>query len=127
MQNCSDGGHSRESDKNIFKVDVYLKEQGYHIVPVNPFADEIRREKTYKSRSYMLTCLQETIDIVNIFRPAAQANSKDENILWKTADCLDVTADSKLRERAIDTFTKVLNKRALRPSSLGLCKTAQQQ
>ncbi len=42
-------GLSREPDKPSYEVAAYLKKHGFRIVPVNPFADEILGEKSYKS------------------------------------------------------------------------------
>ena len=42
-------GLSREPEKDSFQVAKYMQKHGYRIVPVNPFADEILGEKSYKS------------------------------------------------------------------------------
>ena len=42
-------GLSREPDKDSHRVSAYLKAHGFRIIPVNPFADEILGEKSYKS------------------------------------------------------------------------------
>jgi predicted CoA-binding protein len=61
-------GLSRELGKPSHTVAAYLKGHGYHIVPVNPFADEILGEKSYKSLSEMPVDIKRTIQVVNIFR-----------------------------------------------------------
>ncbi len=61
-------GCSRESEKPSHTVPKYMKEEGYKIIPVNPFADQILGEKVHKS----LSEINEPIDIVNIFRPSEQ-------------------------------------------------------
>jgi predicted CoA-binding protein len=38
-------GLSREPERDSYKVSAYLKQHGYRIIPVNPFADEILGEK----------------------------------------------------------------------------------
>jgi len=58
-------GISRDSEKPSHKIPKYLKERGYKIIPINPFADEILGEKSLKS----LALVGETVDIVDIFRP----------------------------------------------------------
>jgi len=63
-------GLSREPDKDSHRVSAYLKEHGFRIIPVNPFADEILGEKSYKSLLDILAEIQKSIEIVDIFRPA---------------------------------------------------------
>ena len=59
-------GLSKDPAKDSHRVAKYLKSKGYHIIPINPFADVILGEKCYKS----LLDVPETIEIVDIFRPA---------------------------------------------------------
>jgi len=59
-------GLSKNPTKDSHKVAKYLKTKGYRIIPINPFADVILREKCYKN----LLDVPETIEIVDIFRPA---------------------------------------------------------
>lgn len=59
-------GLSMNAAKDSHRVAKYLKTKGYHIFPVNPFADVILGEKCYPS----LLDVPETIEVVDIFRPA---------------------------------------------------------
>jgi len=59
-------GLPRDPDKAGYRVAQYLQSVGYSIIPVNPFADEVLGEKSYKS----LLDVPETIEVVDIFRPA---------------------------------------------------------
>jgi predicted CoA-binding protein len=61
-------GCSRDPEKEAHKVPKYLKEKGYKIIPVNPFAGEILGEKVYKN----LSEIKEAVDIVDIFRPSEE-------------------------------------------------------
>jgi predicted CoA-binding protein len=63
-------GLSKEPEKDSHRVSAYLKEQGYRIIPVNPFADEVLGEKSYKSLLEIPPEIQKTVEIVDIFRPA---------------------------------------------------------
>jgi predicted CoA-binding protein len=63
-------GLSREPDKDSYRVAAYLKTHGFRIIPVNPFADEILGEKSYKSLLDIPSEIQKTIEIVDVFRPA---------------------------------------------------------
>jgi predicted CoA-binding protein len=62
-------GLSRETDKDSYRVSAYLKKHGFCIVPVNPFADEVLGEKSYKSLLDIPSEIQKSIEIVDIFRP----------------------------------------------------------
>ena len=63
-------GLSREPGKDSHRVSAYLKQHGFHIIPVNPYADEVLGEKSYKSLLDIQPDIQKTIDIVDIFRPS---------------------------------------------------------
>ncbi|GCC10429.1 hypothetical protein IPdc08_00453 [archaeon] len=78
-------GCSTNPAKEAHKVPLYMKMQGYKIIPVNPFAEEILGEKAYKK----LEDIPDEIDIVNVFRPgeetpgiAEEAIAKKANVLW---------------------------------------------
>jgi predicted CoA-binding protein len=64
-------GLSRNEDKPSYEVSAYMKNQGYRVIPVNPFVDEVLGEKSYKSILDIPIEVQKTIEIVNIFRPSA--------------------------------------------------------
>lgn len=64
-------GLSKSPSKDSHKVAEYLKEQGYHVVPINPFADKILREKCYGSLLELPEKLKKSVEIINIFRPAS--------------------------------------------------------
>jgi predicted CoA-binding protein len=63
-------GLSREPDNDSHRVSAYLKAHGFRIIPVNPFADEILGEKSYKSLLDIPPEIQKTIEVVDIFRPS---------------------------------------------------------
>ena len=63
-------GLSRELGKDSYRVSAYLQSHGFRIIPVNPFADEILGEKSYKSLLDIPPEVQKTIEIVDIFRPS---------------------------------------------------------
>jgi len=65
-------GLSRQPDKASYEVGKYLKEHGFRIIPVNPFADEVLGERSYKSLLDVPVEIQKTIEIVDIFRPAKE-------------------------------------------------------
>ena len=63
-------GLSKELEKDSHRVSAYLKQHGYRIIPVNPFADEVLGEKSYQSLLDIPPEIQKTIEIVDIFRRA---------------------------------------------------------
>ena len=63
-------GLSREPGKNSYRVSAYLKKHGFRIIPVNPFADEVLGEKSYKSLLEIPREIQKTVEVVDVFRPA---------------------------------------------------------
>jgi len=65
-------GLSRDFDKDSHRVSAYLKQNGFHIVPVNPLADELLGEKSYKSLLDIPPEIQKTIEIIDIFRPSKE-------------------------------------------------------
>ena len=65
-------GLSREPSKYSYKVAEYMGKNGFKIVPINPFADEVLGEKSYKSVLDMPVEVQKTIEVVDIFRPSQE-------------------------------------------------------
>lgn len=61
-------GCSTNPEKPAQYVPKYLQDQGYRIIPINPFADEILGEKVYKS----LHEVPEEIGTVLVFRPSEE-------------------------------------------------------
>jgi len=57
-------GLSSNPQKESYGVALYLKEQGYKVIPVNPTATEIMGEKVYPS----LSEIPEKVDVVQVFR-----------------------------------------------------------
>jgi predicted CoA-binding protein len=66
---------SKDPLKDSYQVAEYLTKRGFHIVPVNPNANEILGEKSYKSLLDMPAEIQKKLEIVDIFRPSADVLS----------------------------------------------------
>lgn len=62
-------GASRDPSKSASSVPRVMQGRGFRIIPVNPFADTILGERAYKS----LADIREKVDVVNVFRPSADA------------------------------------------------------
>jgi predicted CoA-binding protein len=62
-------GASRDSNKAGGSVPAGLQARGFRIIPINPFADTLFGERVYRSLSEVPV----PIDLVDVFRPAADA------------------------------------------------------
>ena len=62
-------GASRDPRKAGGSVPEGLQRRGFRIIPINPFADELFGERVYRT----LADVPERVDLVDVFRPAADA------------------------------------------------------
>jgi predicted CoA-binding protein len=62
-------GASGDPSKPAHRIPRYLQEQGYRIVPVNPRGGELFGEPVARS----LSEVDGPVDVVDVFRPAAEA------------------------------------------------------
>ena len=90
-------GASRDPRKAGGSVPYGLQRRGFRIIPVNPYADELFGERVYRS----LTDITEHVDVVDVFRPAAdspegarQAAAIGAGALWLQ---LDIRSDEARR------------------------------
>lgn len=79
-------GMSRHYHKAAYQVPARLAEMGFEIFPVNPFASEIMERLCYPS----LAAIPGRIDIVDVFRPSAEAYAVVEAALARHAARGDV-------------------------------------
>jgi predicted CoA-binding protein len=70
-------GCSSTPGKDAHDVPRYLHRQGYEIVPVNPYADEIFGTEAYDS----LADVPGDIDIVEVFRPSDEVSGIVDEVL----------------------------------------------
>lgn len=63
---------SRNPEKKSFTVARYLKENGFTVVPVNPFSEEILGEKCYPTLSDMPEEIRVKLEIIDVFRPSEE-------------------------------------------------------
>jgi hypothetical protein len=98
-------GLSKEPDTNSNKVALYLKSNGYKIVPVNPFVYEILDEKCYAS----LDEVPGEIEIVAIFGPAEETDSivesaikKKAKVVWMQLGIKNESAAEKARQAGLE-------------------------
>jgi predicted CoA-binding protein len=62
-------GASRDPSKPSHSVPLQMLRHGWTIIPVNPFVDEVFGVKAYPT----LADIEQQVDVVDIFRPAADA------------------------------------------------------
>jgi uncharacterized protein len=62
-------GASRDPSKAGGSVPEGLQRRGFRVIPVNPYADTLFGEKVYRS----LLDVPEKVDLVDVFRPSADA------------------------------------------------------
>jgi uncharacterized protein len=62
-------GASRSDEKAAYAVPLQLRLHGWHVIPVNPYATQIWGERCYPD----LASIPEPVDLVDVFRPSAQA------------------------------------------------------
>jgi uncharacterized protein len=62
-------GASRDPSKPAHSVPLQMLRYGWRIIPVNPFVDEVFGQRAYPT----LADIHEPVDLVDIFRPAADA------------------------------------------------------
>ncbi|PSP39751.1 CoA-binding protein [Halobacteriales archaeon QH_10_70_21] len=61
-------GCSSTPGKAAHDVPKFMRQRGYDIVPVNPYADEIFGKDVYDS----LAAVEETVELVDVFRPSEE-------------------------------------------------------
>jgi predicted CoA-binding protein len=106
-------GLSADEEKPSHAVAAYMKRHGYRIIPVNPFAEEVLGEKSYKSLLDMPAEIQKTIEIVDIFRRPAdvlpiveqtvqlkQANGKPF-VVWMQVGIVNLEAAEEARKAGL--------------------------
>ena len=78
-------GASNDPEKYSNEVATYLKEQGYHVIPVNPTEEEVLGERAYDT----VDEVPEKVDVVDVFLPpektpeiAEDAVRAGAKVLW---------------------------------------------
>lgn len=62
-------GASRHDEKSAHSVPLQMHLHGWHVIPVNPYAQQIWGEPCYRT----LADVPGPVDLVNVFRPSDQA------------------------------------------------------
>jgi predicted CoA-binding protein len=119
-------GLSSNTEKESYWIVSYLKDQGYHIIPVNPTATEILGEKAYPD----LASIPEKIDVVQVFRKSEDvppvvddAIKVGAKVVWMQEGIVNEEAAQKAREAGLQvvmdacmraTHRRLIGERAMR-------------
>ncbi|GGN95948.1 CoA-binding protein [Haloarcula pellucida] len=109
-------GCSTTPGKDAHEIPKYLIDEGYDVVPVNPFADEIFGREAYDS----LADVPGEIDIVDVFRPSEEVSDivdavlerEDVQVVWLQ---LGIHDDDAV-ERAESAGRRVVQGRCMKPT-----------
>jgi hypothetical protein len=120
-------GLSSNQEKESYWIVSYLKEQGYHIIPVNPTATEILGEKVYPDQS----SIPEKVDVVQVFRkPEDVPPVVDEaikigaKVVWMQEGIVNEEAAQKARAAGLqvvmDACMRTTHRRLIGPKPVSL-------
>jgi uncharacterized protein len=97
-------GLSSNTEKESYWIVSYLKDQGYHVIPVNPTATEILGEKAYPN----LESIPEKIDVVQVFRRSEDvppivddAIKVGAKVVWMQEGIVNLEAARKARQAGL--------------------------
>jgi uncharacterized protein len=120
-------GLSSNTEKESYWIVSYLKDQGYHIIPVNPTATEILGEKAYPD----LESIPEKIDVVQVFRKSEDvppivddAIKVGAKVVWMQEGIVNQEAAQKAREAGLqvvmDACMRATHRRLIGPKLMNL-------
>lgn len=100
-------GCSTTPGKAAHDVPKYLLDQGYDIIPVNPFAEEVFGRHAYDS----LTEVDTQVDLVDVFRPSDEVpgivdealDREDVRAVWLQLGITHDAALSKAEAAGVET------------------------
>lgn len=110
MKNIAVYGMSSDIAKAAHTVPGYLLKRGYNVIPINPKAETILKQKVYKN----IMDIPDNIDILNIFRPEKEALSivqeaverrkakGDIKLIWLQLGLKNAEAKKLAEENGID-------------------------
>jgi uncharacterized protein len=97
-------GMSKNPDKDAYRIPEYMMKKGYHVIPVNPSADQILGQKCYKR----LVDVPEDVEVVNVFRPSEDVPNymddvikKRPRVFWEQLGIHNPKAEDKIASEGI--------------------------
>jgi predicted CoA-binding protein len=120
-------GLSGNQQKESYGIGLYLQEQGYQVIPVNPTATEILGEKAYPD----LESVPVKIDVVQVFRKPEDVPPVVEDaikvgakVVWMQEGIVNEEAAKKAREAGLqvvmDACMRATHRRLIGPKLLSL-------
>jgi len=111
-------GCSSTPGKEAHQIPRYMLEQGYNVIPVNPFADTIFDRTAYDT----LGEVEEEIEMVDVFRPSEEVPEIVGDVLGRHEDRGDIESlwlqlgirDDDATERAVDAGIDIVQDRCLK-------------
>jgi predicted CoA-binding protein len=99
-------GCSTTPGKAAHDIPRYLLDQGYEVIPVNPYAEEVFGLTAYDS----ISDVPDRVDIVDVFRPSEEVpgivdevlEREDVKALWLQLDIRDDEAAKRARDAGLD-------------------------
>jgi len=107
-------GCSSTPGKDAHEIPNYLRQRGYEVIPVNPYADEIFGREAYDS----LADVEEAVDVVDVFRPSEEVagivdeaiERDDVQVVWTQLGI----SDSDATTRAEDAGLRVVRDKCMK-------------
>ena len=107
-------GCSATPGKAAHDIPTFMRERGYDVIPVNPYADEILGREPYDS----LADIEESVDVVDVFRPSDEVagivdealDRDDVAVVWTQRGIRDPQSG----ERVEDAGRKYVEDRCLK-------------
>jgi predicted CoA-binding protein len=98
-------GCSSTEGKDAHEIPRYLRDHGYDVIPVNPYADEIFGREAYDS----LADVEEDVDIVDVFRPSEEVagivdeavDRDDVDVVWTQLGIRDDDAAGRAEDAGV--------------------------
>ena len=95
-------GCSGTPGKAAHDIPSFMHERGYEIVPVNPYAEELLGRAAHDS----LTGVEESVDIVDVFRPSDEVagvvdealDREDVAVVWTQQGIRDPEAGARVED-----------------------------
>ena len=117
-------GCSTTPGKDAHDIPRYLDRQGYDVIPINPYADEVFGKKAYDS----LAEVPGEIDIVDVFRPSEEVSGivddvlerDDVQVVWLQLGIHDDEAVARAEEAGL----QVVQDRCMKPEHHRLVASA---
>jgi len=111
-------GCSSTPGKAAHEIPAYLQREGYEIIPVNPYADEILGEHAVDS----LQEIEGEVELVNVFRPSDEVPEIVDDVVDRKTAAGDIEGlwlqlgiqDAEAEARATEASLTVVSDRCMK-------------